>query len=1104
MTGPLSEATLAQVKASHPNRSSWVSANAGSGKTRVLTDRVARLLLRGTKPQRILCLTYTKAAAAEMQNRLFKRLGAWAMMEDDALRDALTAIGEQGAAYAPEALDRARTLFAAALETPGGLKIQTIHAFCGYLLRRFPLEAGVSPQFTEIDEGQATALRADVLADMAEDGPEIDALARHLSSDMSLDSLLMDIQKQRDAFGQLDRDALAATLGIMPDLTEADVLAELEEHASRDDVRRLAVIMADGGVNEQKRAAILNTLTPQTDSHAYLTCLRSAFLTKTGQPLKAPLTKAVKNAHQWAEELVADITDVILGTTDRLNAVRMLARSEDLHHFASAYLARYRDAKAARGALDFDDLIDRTRDLLTAHETTQWVLYRIDGGIEHILVDEAQDTSPRQWEVIEALSRAFTEHQPGERTIFVVGDKKQSIYGFQGADPSQFGIKQTQIGARLEEAGDGLQVTGLEYSFRSARPVLELVDKVFADDATGALDGAPVHRFFDVKPGRVDIWPYQAKEGRAEEGEWYDPVDTIAPDDPVMKLARDLASDISDKVARREPIPDGEGGWRPVRPGDFLVLVRSRTAFFHALIAALKAKQVPVAGADRLKITDEIAVKDLLSLLRFLDNERDDLSLAEALRSPLMGVTEAQLFQLAAGRDGTLWQALRRTGPPEVTARLEALRNRVDFDRPHELLEAALTTQGGRERLIARLGAECLDAVDELLTQALAYEQGALPSLSGFLAWIDNREIVVKRDMDAGADEVRVMTVHGSKGLEAPVVIVADVAKFSPARNKPGVAICDDRPFWTTAKGDTPAALTPVEEARQAEEWREFSRLLYVALTRAENWLIVCGAGDNPDADGRWFGKVEAAARALAGPMEVGLPVALRHRWTPGDVPTDSTAPGTPSPAPRLAAPSAPPQKAKAISPSDHGAAHALHGEYGDGYDAEAAKARGTLIHTMLDRLAEIPEAERPARAALFDGGAEVADEVLAVLSAPTLAEIFAPGTMSEVPVSARLDVARGEEVFGRIDRLVITPDKVLAVDFKSNRIVPDTPDAIPKGIIVQMNLYRAALAQVFPGHTVETAIVWTRNAALMAVPHMDVSDALALFQSLDQNGAAS
>ena len=537
----MSDAGAAQKRAAVPDRSSWVSANAGSGKTRVLTERVARLLLAGTDPARVLCLTYTKAAAAEMQTRLFRTLGKWAMLDDAPLRAALSALGEQGHTIPATGLARARTLFARALETPGGLKIQTIHAFCEALLRRFPLEAGVSPRFSVLDDRRARALREEVLDAFALDAPEDFAeLARQFGRE-DVDALLLEIARHRAAFaGPLDAAGLAATLGDRPEVSMAALAEEVCGADARACLAALLPHLRESGANDRRAAARLDQALATPDPGERLVCLEAALLYASGQKATLPKldgfpTKGLRERHAaLMPELNALMERVAEARPLRL-ANAAFARSAALNRFARAWLGAWNGRKAALGLLDFDDMIDRAEALLARPGTAAWVLWRLDGGIDHILVDEAQDTSPAQWRVIEAISGEFFAGRGArdvERTIFVVGDEKQSIYSFQGAEPGEFAAKAAHYADRLEAIDSALQRCDLLYSFRSAGPILELVDRVFDGPAGEGLSAIKHFAFNADKPGRVELWPFLPKPARPEETPWDDPVDKRGPADP--------------------------------------------------------------------------------------------------------------------------------------------------------------------------------------------------------------------------------------------------------------------------------------------------------------------------------------------------------------------------------------------------------------------------------------------------------------------------------------------------------------------------------------------------------------------------------------------
>jgi ATP-dependent helicase/nuclease subunit A len=1108
---PFDDATLAQIAAADPDRSTWLSANAGSGKTRVLTDRVARLLLSGVDPRRILCLTYTKAAAGEMQNRLFRRLGEWAMLPDDALLDALRGLGETG----PVELAKARTLFAAAIETPGGLKIQTIHSFCATLLRHYPLEAGVSPRFSELDETTDRLLMAEVAEELAE-GPDdhvVDAIARfHSGSDF--DKLTAEIVRRAEAFAAApDPDAIFRACGIAPGLTETRIEAEVFTGAERALLDALLPALRVGSANDMKAADKLAPLANGPLGYAALETLESCLLSgdKADPPFaskrgKFP-TKATRDAlGPLAADLDALMDRVEVARRDRV-ALDAARKTLALRNFAARFLPAYEARKRERGWLSFDDLIRKARDLLRDRAVADWVLYRLDGGIDHILVDEAQDTSPVQWEVIEHLAQELASgegaHADRRRTLFVVGDKKQSIYSFQGADAEAFDRMRAHFEDRLRPISP-LVRRELLYSFRSSAAVLATVDQTFATGAGGVAPDLRHHAYHGVLPGRVDVWPLLEPATRDEPGDWEKPVDSVSADHHLCRLAAALADEIAALLARGETIPDRGGGFRSLAPGDILILVQRRQgtpSLFHEVIAALKARRLPVAGADRLRLRESLAARDLLALLSFLALPEDDLSLAAALRSPILGWTEGQLFALAHGRRGFLWETLRaRSDHPETRAMLEDLRNGADFLRPYDLLERILVRHDGRARLLARLGPEAEDGIDELLNLALAYERTDTPSLTGFLAWIEAEDTEIKRQLEAAGGRIRVMTVHGAKGLEAPVVILPDTVRRTTGLRGQVVIGEDGGGWWVTPKAASPGIVDRAREEALAAEERERERLLYVAMTRAQTWLVVCGAGKAADAG--WHQRIQSGVEAQ-GALPLDTPFGPGRRLQHGTWETAAVSVGA-VPAPPAAEPQwlrtrqpAPPAPRKPLSPSDLGGAKALPGEVA-GPGEDAALRRGRQVHRLLEHLPASPRADWPALApALIAHGEDAATpveaaalltEVAGLLAAPDLAFLFAPDTLAEVPFTCPL--ADGRTLEGTIDRLVLRAGRVLAVDFKTNAVVPDRPEEVPEGLLRQMGAYAAALALIYPGRPVETAILWTRTARLMPLPSTFVTEA--------------
>ena len=1116
-------ATQRQVQAADPDMSTWLSANAGSGKTKVLTDRVARLLLSGISPEHILCLTYTKAAASEMQNRLFKRLGKWAMLGKNELRKELMTLGLD---QPPDGttLRRARTLFARAIEAPGGLKIQTIHSFCATLLRRFPLEAGVSPQFKEMEERAATLLCSEVLESMAQsaDAPLVDALA-FFGAEHTLENLIQSVVKYRHKLlPAAQRNDIWTRFGLRTDFSETSLFSQVLTVADLDLITRIIPCLETGGKTDINLAASLRKVTHA--SLQALAILEKAFLygANTKDPFGPKIGKLPSKdlrLGKMAKDLPAldDLIRRVAAMRETRLALQAAQKTAALHEFAAGFLPRYEHQKQLRGWLDFDDLILRARQLLSDPKVADWVLYRLDGGIDHILVDEAQDTSPVQWDVIQSLAQEFTSGQGARasvrRTIFVVGDKKQSIYSFQGADPTEFDRMKQEFAERLKPSDTPLLDTMVEYSFRSSSAILSVVDQTFQAHEGSGFAPEQKHRAFKTDlPGRVDLWPVVAPMAHQKNTEWQRPVDLLGQESHLVQLAEEVARSIEQMIAERTPLPQGpdaEGAYsaRPVEPRDFLILVQRRSDLFHEIIRACKARNLPIAGADRLKVGAELAVRDLAALLSFLATPEDDLSLAIALKSPLFGWDEQRLFSLAHGRGKQfLWQKMRSASDlyqAELDV-LDDLLQRADFLRPYDLLERILTRHDGRLKLLSRLGPEAQDGLNALLSQALSYEQGDVPSLTGFLAWMETDNLEIKRQVDSTGNQIRVMTVHGAKGLESPIVILPDCARRQ-LRLQDELIDGSEGVMWKTARDAMPSALHNAAALKRQSEIYERDRLLYVAMTRAEKWLIVAAAGDIGGDPIAWYDKVRRGmehAGATKQAFGLGDGLRVQHgRWPSNSATVSATEnPAKPKLPDWLQQLPPKPQVPKApLSPSDLGGAKALPGD--EGLDDEFAKRRGTQIHKLLELLPNIDPklwTQRsagllsasgvPAQASELSG---LVDETTKVIQNPDLAFLFAPQALSEVGISSQLSPQHKEQMNGVIDRLLVDGNDVWVIDYKTNANVPQSVALVPDGLLRQLGAYASAVARLYPSHRVRPAILWTRTAHLMPIDYELAVDAV-------------
>ena len=1137
-----------QRRAAAPARSAFVMANAGSGKTRVLTNRVARLLLTDAAPQQILCITFTKAAAAEMAERLFDMLGAWALADDDALRAALAEMeGPGGPERDPAALAKVRRLFARALETPGGLKIQTIHSFCENALRRFPLEAGAPPGFTVLEDAEARRMLADALDALARRAPkdhDLAAALRLLSArrnEQQLRALLtaaaasrLGFEEARAHYGGLDAmtAGLADTLDVDPAGTAAGIQQRFVAGLSTHELERAHDALAQSGGNPAKHAAppVKAFLSAKTANDQWA-ALEQLCLTTTGAPRKTLATKATDKADPWAKPYLITLQTAFLTALHQYRALGVFHETAAYYRLTASLIDAYASAKAARAALDFDDLIARALALFTRADNA-WVMYKLDYGIDHILIDEAQDTSPAQWAVIETL---FADYLSGAaardamRSFFAVGDMKQSIYSFQGADVSLFKAKEQDLGKSLSRIADYRNVP-LTLSFRTSAPVLSFVDALFDDrEAAEGLGDYPMPRHGvrrDRDAGCVELWPLTPRPETPQTNPWDAPVDAPTADHPVKALSARIAETVGGWLNEKTPL---ESQGRPIRPDDIMILVQSRGPLFEEVIRRLAQAGVPVAGADRLKLLEDPAIEDLLSYARFALNAQDDLSLAEVLKSPLFEFDDdLDLFALAhhRARGQSLWSALRARADEHpkwalaakdiAAARAIALR-----EGPYAFLQHALEAapqNAGRRRFYERLSEAARDGVNEMLRQALHFENTHPRSLRRFVAWFEENAGDIKREMDDAGGAVRVMTVHGAKGLEANIVFLID-AHRPPRAGAEGVLALTQAPLFVLAgaAGEDIEQTAAARLEKKHKAYEEYRRLFYVAATRARDRLYICGLedgragapreketalkswhalaqdaldrlGDRVTQDAAPFWENGEAARRLEAPQRAPV--------EPGADEGRKTSPQTPdwlfaqaekeTAAPRLA-------PSRLTGEADSAAPHGGSRVYSPALSRDRY-FRGRTLHRLLELLPDVapterraagdrllarlaPETDAPVRA-------QWREEVMAILEDRQFAPVFAPGSRAEVALSGMPKGARpGFTISGQIDRLAVAGSDVLIVDYKTNRPPPaDIRDADP-AYITQLAAYRALVQEIYPNHQVRSALLWTYDARLAPAP---------------------
>ncbi len=1133
---PTPDTVKNQLKAGDPGCSAWVSANAGSGKTHILVERVLRLLLSGVAPENILCLTYTKAAAAEMAQRVAGRLSEWALTGEAELGVALGKLTSK-TPTAPQ-MARARTLFAHALETPGGLKINTIHAFCEAALHRFPLEAEVPVGFSVIEEAEKSDMvrmaRERVLAEgLAGDKKIAEAVAKLFAtlSDDNIEKAVNSALSQGRNLKQVLADPekakanLRDLLGICKDQTTADVEREgVAKTLFDQEIAARVFALTPPGDGERKfedKLARLEWKNLTFDG------LRQTFLKKDGTLLQSLAKKIIVTKDPELAELMQAEAERLEKLFAAINHIQIADISAALLDVLAAINKRYEIAKQRQGRLDFDDLVTRFESLISQKQDAEWVRYKLDAGLTHILVDESQDTNPDQWNVVKKLVEEFFAGQGAverERSVFAVGDEKQSIYSFQGADPALFGATGSLLKNKAVNAGKPWENIRFRASFRTLENILEAIDKVSKnEEISKALlwpgEPEPHESARKDKGGMVTLWPPVRNESDSgEETGW--PVDPLQQNKTVQRqLAERIVGQISHWITKKRPLGQRQ---RSTRPDDILILVQSRGVLFKEIISALKKSGLPTPGADRLPVSGHIVVRDLLTLGDVLLNPEDDLSLATLLRSPLFAFSESQLESLCIGRKKhtSVWRALNEKAKSHEFARgaLERLagwRNLLDFDRPYEFFAQILFASGGLKRFHLRLGEEIDDVINEFMDLALAHEQSAQPSLRGFLASMRVRDISVKREFSASGG-VRIMTVHGAKGLEAPIVILADAASCL-IKSKPVFVKGGANPLLvriSSSQGNTTLGnklfRQPDRDAQMAEYWRK----LYVAMTRAEDELYITGyANKTGKLDGNWYGAIENALKeqcrtvkifgeqesGLCFPKEIQPTAKIRHE-------RKQLIEEALTPLPQALAPA---RQIEIVHPSRAGALgfevvdERQDPDHESG-DADQAKREGIALHALLQHLASIKPEQRQTMAqkaivALLPGQRQrqekLAAKAMAIFNGPDAPLLFGANSRAEVPVFiSGFKNGKPARLVGRIDRVIIQNGQALVVDFKSNASPPASQSDVSKAYQIQLGLYLQAFMRLFPQLSVRAAIYWSARGTLMYLDNKQLLDSTRKF----------
>ena len=1178
---------IVQRQASDPTQSVWVSASAGTGKTKVLTDRVLRLLLSGSKPENILCMTFTNAAASVMKTRIREVLSEWSTCSDRVLETKLKNM--TGKKPDLKMRKRARQLLAEFLEAPGGMKIQTIHSFSQSLLRRFPIESGIPPYFNVLDDQTASELMRDAQAEVLNEVQKnpntlLSQSVKMITPEVSEEdfiALIGEISYRRSELNKIFKNhgGIENTIKAVYDYVEApqdltarkirkQICSETGYNGNRPDLTGLkeaATLLSTGSASDQEKSAMIREWLeyPEDRMDMYLDYIR-VFLTSTDEPRKRMATKKCEEA---LPALEAEASRLLTGMED-IKTANVARGTESLLIFANAILEKYEERKKALNLLDYDDLIHGANDLLADQDTTSWVLRKLDGNLEHILVDEAQDTNPDQWKIVASIIHEFfhgaDKPKGKKKTMFVVGDEKQSIFSFQRADPKIFNERRKYFEKEVTKAGGKWKSVDMGVTFRSSPAIMTAVDAVFANKK--ASDGL----FFDDdievthdafrqgQSGTVEIHPVITHKAPMPIEPWSLPLETTEEEDPAIEMAEKIADQVKEWLDSGEKL---KARGRPISPADIMILVRRRSAFVDHVVRALKKRDVPVAGADRMSLREQIVVMDLVALAEFSLMPDDDFKLATVLKSPLVGLNDQELEDITLGRKGTLWEALEQKANKEKNEHspytkayvyLSQMKEDALTKRPYDFYFQALMNdcpaneKSGIFALYSRLGFDAEDPLVEFMNAVERFEQSHSPILQGFLSWLEAGQAEVKREMsmDANNPKVHIMTIHGAKGLEAPIVFLADTTTIPSdnTRTRPKLLWPDgDRvvPLWVPRSDLENKKFIAERQKAEIERDREYRRLLYVALTRAADRLYVHGYQNKKNRSSEcWYDLIkdgitenlkndislldkdakETTTEDEENIIQFHVPQTARAKNDGMKPVKKARRVGVPAWARNM--PQSPGAPVKTFRPSDAGQKSSNDNQIKKSvnvpspltqFNEHAGKKIGTIVHGLLEFIPNLPEKERKSATAAYLAKPgfglykktqdDLSKQVLSVINNPEFAGLFGKNSRPEVNITGMIE-QNGEKkkLSGQIDRLVITEKEVLIVDYKSNLKIPKTDEDIPDMYVTQMAAYRQALKEIYPDKKIKCLLLWTRESKMQEVPEKMMNKAVQVINITSAN----
>ncbi|MBP3615361.1 MAG: double-strand break repair helicase AddA [Alphaproteobacteria bacterium] len=1117
-----------QKIASNPKLSVWVSASAGTGKTTVLINRLLRLFLNDVDPSKVLCLTYTNAGAIEMQNRIYKKARDWAIISDEELKTDLTKLLDE----TDKNIDfdnlflKARKLFSKLIDNPIPLKIYTIHAFCQSVLKRFPIEAGITPHFKIIEDSDVKillneayqklihTLKSDKNIDYLDVFKSFDYLMKN-TPESDFDSMIESIINGREHFIELlskykTKDGIISELkkkifNTFPFAIDSfiddevafktNVLSHIPD-GFIDELKRLFLL--DNGKTSAKKldiiSAFLSSDNVENKFDIYKTLLLNA---DNSIPKDCILNKKSILANPSFVDDISRESERLFQSISFINSVKVFKATSAVLDFGLTLNHIYDNLKKKRGVMDFTDLITTVKKLFDRENISSWILYKLDGGISHILIDEAQDTSPIQWKIVDKLTEEFFTTGSTEKNVkslFSVGDRKQSIFSFQGANIKLFEKYKQHFKEKITSQNYPFYDLPLNLSFRSCKNILNTVDDVIKNSEGVLLPDEKIEHIpnRNDSDGYVEVMPLIKQIKDKTENCFKPPVENITVFNSSIEMANVLAKKIRyllDNEYISDGVKDGQKYIRKIEPKDIMILVRTRK-FADNITKALLTYNIPLAGRDKLSLSDNIAVEDLISLLKFVLFNYDDLSLAEVLKSPLYNLTDDDLFTLCYDRkDKTLFEVICENEKYKDIA--DDLKHLVSFSKktlPFEFFDYVLKVQNKRSNFISRLGIEVIDILNGFLSQCLSYDNLKLgKSLSDFYEWFSLNDVEIKRNMEQVNNTVRIMTVHSSKGLEAPIVFLYN-ANATLSSSKDRIIWSEDFPMYKVSGFQNISNyFENIYAVNKRANQEEFYRLLYVAMTRARDRLYVLGAENKKEGNEKsWYSCIkESLLENIKTKSENDDAIIFAN-----DIFTEDKAlvlgekeNGILSNSPVLAT------KKNNILPQ-------FFNEKIDDInkknieiepksplqnnETDTSLSRGKFIHKILEHLSKnkIDDIEKfidfeISRYEKFNSKFQDVDllknNVLELYQNPKYNFIFNGNSLSETEIiTSENNISK----ILRVDKVVFYNNDIWIIDYKTDKAT----DKMPLSYKKQLYKYKDALTQIYPNKKIHTAILWIND----------------------------